>query len=78
MKVATCRSCPARIVWCVTEAGKRMPVDAEPVPNGNVELRDQGHQVLAVVHGQPPLGVDRLHLSHFATCPRAADHRRRG
>lgn len=78
---ATCSSCPATIIWAVTTGGKLMPVDAEPNPDrGNVELvllpAGQRHPT-AVVHGQPPLMAEHpLHLSHFATCPNAEDHRR--
>jgi hypothetical protein len=54
-----------------------MPVDAEPAENGNVELdEDIDGVVHAIVHSQPPLGVDDLHLSHFATCPDAGTWRR--
>ena len=28
---AQCGSCHAPVVWAITEKGKRMPVDAEPV-----------------------------------------------
>jgi hypothetical protein len=75
----------AEIVWAVTAAGKRMPVDAQPNPDGNLVLAP------AASPGQPPtayvapapillLGgstprMDR-YTSHFATCPNAAQHRR--
>ena len=29
-KVQQCRSCGADVIWIITEAGKRMPVDAAP------------------------------------------------
>jgi hypothetical protein len=44
--IASCRSCGAAVVWIVTPAGKRMPVDVS------------------------------THVSHFATCPNAAQHRK--
>lgn len=80
--MSTCRSCGAGITWAVTGTGKRMPVDAEPDPNGNVVLHDPttpgGPPVAAVVPrrlGDPP-PVFARYTSHFATCPHADDHRR--
>lgn len=64
--VPRCRSCGAEIRWARTSAGKRMPLDAEPNPNGNVELTNG----VAVVHAQPPAFVDgEIFMPHFATCP---------
>lgn len=72
-----CRSCEAPVIWTVTVKDKRMPVDAEPSPDGNVELTPTPvGPPLATVHAQPPLGVDDLRLSHFATCPDAKDWKR--
>ena len=36
--MSTCRSCQARITWLETAAGKRIPVDEDPVPAGNREV----------------------------------------
>jgi len=33
-----CRSCGAQIIWFKTDAGKNMPVDAETVEVGDLEL----------------------------------------
>jgi hypothetical protein len=79
--MSTCRSCGAGIVWAVTAKGKRMPVDAEPHPDGNVTTVPNGAgrgTLLALVHppGQQPLDADEpRYRSHFATCPQAAAHR---
>lgn len=80
--MAVCRSCQAPIIWATTSNGKSMPVDAVPVDEGNVELHWPGAPQLpirATVHAQRPLGLTNvpLHLSHFATCPNAAEHRNR-
>jgi len=80
--MAECQSCGAPILWGETKAGKKMPVDAEPSSAGTVLYRPmQGGALLefltpleavaAVAEGQ------RLRTSHFATCPHAAQHRRR-
>jgi hypothetical protein len=51
-----------------------MPVDRDPVDSGgNIRLEHHGDEVLAV-YVQPG---DGTHVSHFATCPNAEEHRRR-
>ena len=91
-----CRSCGAQIFWAVTANGKRMPLDAQPHPEGNLVLRTQagpdGQEALddpllclsvaAVAkleeHGIPARLGEPRYLSHFATCPQAGQHRRKG
>lgn len=55
-----CKSCSANIVWFHTLAGKKMPVD-----ESSTQPTDSAHQ----------LDLKR-HVSHFATCPNSAKHRR--
>lgn len=79
--VKRCRSCGAEIIWTVTHNGKRMPVDAEPVPDGNVRLRQDGDRVIAEYPGKEHPGLfddpdERRYLSHFATCPQAQSWRK--
>lgn len=64
-----CRSCGARITWLLTSKGKSMPVDAEPAAGGNLQIGDDG--VVTVVKAG-----EGTHVSHFATCPSAAAHRK--
>ena len=75
--MSACRKCAARIVWAVTERGKSMPVNRDPVENGNLVLEEQD--------GRPPIArkpdelLDRdlpRYVSHFATCPNAEEFRR--
>jgi hypothetical protein len=77
-----CRSCNAHVLWAVTEAtGKRIPIDPDPTPGGNVILSDDDPPVALVLPtGQASLfalgtGADR-YTSHFATCPNADAHRK--
>ena len=56
----TCSTCGASIVRGKTKAGKRMPLDAEPI--GGL-LTEEGEIV-------------SMRRSHFATCPDAALHSR--
>lgn len=63
----------------MTHAGKRMPIDVEPVEGGNIVLSGG----LAVVVSTEPTLLDELdphpgpfYQSHFVTCPTADEHRR--
>jgi hypothetical protein len=82
-RIEHCRGkhCDAPIIWAITAARKMMPVDAEPTPDGNVELSTEWpvHALpAATVYAQPPLGADALtlRLPHHATCPDAAEWKR--
>lgn len=66
MKTAKCSSCQADIIWIVTEMGKKMPVDAKIVL-GFILVDEPG-----VTRGL----TEKVHVSHFATCPNADQHRK--
>jgi hypothetical protein len=58
-----------------------MPLDADPVEAGNVLVATVGgEEVVSVLTGddlvQERALLTPLFVSHFATCPNAADHRR--
>lgn len=61
LQLTRCRSCQAGIVWVKTKGGKNMPVDADTWTQGDPHVFS------------PELG----HISHFATCPNADQHRKR-
>lgn len=75
-----CRSCQAAIIWCQSERGKTMPVDAEPSEDGTLVIQP------ALLPGDPPRALyvgrrkpgerDARHRAHFATCPQASHWRR--
>lgn len=74
-----CQSCQAPIIWCLTTSAKRMPVDYEPSPEGNIALRPGGMGPLAVVLGVAKrFGRTDLRTSHFSSCPQAGQWRKRG
>lgn len=77
--IAQCRSCRRPITWAITRNGKRMPMDAVPVDDGDwrIELVDGERRIVRIVPGGPELdpGVER-YSSHFVTCPNADEHRR--
>jgi hypothetical protein len=75
-----CRTCRALIVWGITEKGRRIPLDAKPHPDGNIYLYHDVAYVLPVngrsLAEHREMGTP-LYVSHFATCPNAAKHRRK-
>jgi hypothetical protein len=60
-----CRSCHERVYWIVTAAGKRMPVDVDVEGGYAPDAGRVEHELDINGHG----------VSHFATCPFAAQHR---
>ncbi len=69
LQQARCRSCGATILWGETVRGKRTPVNVRPVTIF-VEDRDlrPGRTLLRALAG---------YVSHFATCPRVQEHRKK-
>lgn len=70
MSHALCGSCRKPIIWTITEAGRRMPVDAEPVGKVTVLVRNPEDP------GTPISKQRDAYVSHFATCISAAQHRK--
>jgi len=75
-ETTACRSCGARIRWVFTDKGHRMPLDPEPDPTGNIVIREDGDAHVITKDDVIPPQAERW-ISHFATCPEAARHRRR-
>lgn len=70
-----CSSCHARILWATTEkSNKPIPLDPEPKVGGNIEI--VGVSIARFVRTTEPVGDRLLYVSHFATCPNAAHHRK--
>lgn len=78
MKSALCSTCKAEIIWTLTVNWKRNPVDAVPVPTGNMILVEQPDgKVLARVLSPDELAKHaERYQSHFASCRQAAEHRK--
>lgn len=72
-----CRSCQAPIIWCTTERGRAMPVDAQPSTGGNlllrrrIEYKGNCDPLAVLIDATHRFGRTDLHTSHFATCPNA-------
>jgi hypothetical protein len=67
--MGTCRGCGAEVIWCKTAKGKSMPLDAVPFSEGNIRIVDG-----VANYGDKGTGP---YVSHFATCPKAGDWRKR-
>lgn len=86
--MSACRSCDAPVVWVRTTAGRTMPLDPNPRPDGNIaktgkqvqgRYGDMVPQVRYVEISSQLPGLDDgddRYVSHFATCPDAASWRR--
>jgi len=73
-----CTGCGANVVWTVTTRGKKMLVDAEPSDKGNLLLsRQVDRKLVAIVARRGDAECEARYLSHFVTCPNAAQFRRR-
>lgn len=82
MQITTCRSCNARIVWARTAFnGTPMPIDVDPVDNGNILVEEQEHSgrltALVLPPGDERIISETTYTSHFATCPDGDQWRRR-
>lgn len=80
--MSVCRSCGARVRWVRTYRGRRIPLDFEPNPRGNVVLVGGGDTPpIATVFREcqrenVPDDVP-VFMPHHATCPDADDWRTR-
>ena len=66
-----CSRCFAPIVWAITQASKRQPLDAAPDPAGNVAAyRDvaDNWRARSLRDGEEPLRYERRMMPHHATC----------
>lgn len=78
-EASECRSCKALILWVEWPAsGKRMPVDAGPVFDGNVVIthRKTENKLIAEKYVGTEHHGRRRFVSHFTTCPQSKEHRR--
>lgn len=75
MDVCICKSCQAKIIWATfLGRGTPIPIDFDPVPNGNLVIKaGQAETFTPLFHGPEVL----RYRSHFATCKHAERHRRR-
>jgi hypothetical protein len=79
MEHAKCRSCGAPMIWAVMASTKRrMPLDAEPHPDGTIEIQPDGtYGVLkGDVLAEARAAGAKLYRSHFASCKQSREWRK--
>lgn len=80
--MAKCKSCGAEIFWVKMASRKAMPCDAAMIPyredpsGKDIVITPNGETIRCVFDGPPELNTGIGRLSHFATCPAAAAHRK--
>ncbi len=78
-----CRACGANIFWAKSKLNKGIPMNLEPTLDGNVLLEEhEGEPPRAYVFSagqarKAKVTGTKLYLSHFATCPAAAEFRKK-
>lgn len=78
--VTTCRSCHAQVFWARTQFNHTpIPIDLDPVPDGNILLDDSDRILTAKVlpPGDERIESEETYTSHFATCPDGDQWRKR-
>jgi hypothetical protein len=80
--VTSCQSCGATIFWAVSVNNSRMPINAEPVEDGNVLVSmsrsdPENKKCIVLAHDATKPQGRRLFTSHFSTCPNARKHRKK-
>jgi len=77
LKISSCRSCGEPVVWAETPTGKLAPFDAVPTMRGKWGIDDRTPTPKAAkIDGEANAGAPAF-ASHFSTCPKAAEHRRK-
>jgi len=70
-RTARCHQCGGAVLWTVTEAGKRLAVNARPDPAGNTAAYRDGTGTWRSRRPSeelPLTGWERLYTPHVATC----------
>lgn len=70
-----CRSCKVAVVFALMPSGKWMPLDAQTSLTGEWRLFGDLPRAVYVEPERREELAGQLHLSHFATCPFADEHR---
>ena len=87
METASCSSCKRAIIWTISPAGARLPLDARPVtvygidPTESMKVEGLPRAVRArsVYSADAMLDLPGpIYISHFLSCPNARDFSRGG
>lgn len=78
-----CSACGKRLIWSITPAGAKAPINYDPSVDGNVLLLSPSGlgEVLAITLSKGALELARrkgldLRLSHFSDCPNREEFKR--
>jgi hypothetical protein len=76
--VSKCTTCGAQIIWCRTETGKRISLDANPSAEGNLTLGlgELLPTAYSVSRGRRKPG-QLLYKKHLASCKQEMAHRQK-
>ncbi|MFV2172279.1 hypothetical protein ACFHW2_12155 [Actinomadura sp. LOL_016] len=69
----TCEACGESVIFAITRAGNRQPLNPAPDPDGNVLAYRDGTgtwraRSLASTREVPAYGHEKTYMPHFATC----------
>lgn len=70
--LAPCRGCGATVLWAVTVGKKKIPLDPDPNPGGNVVvsyLKSGEVRARVLTKTLPAAPGEPLFMPHHATCP---------
>lgn len=72
-----CKGCKAELTWAVNENGKGLPLDPDPVDEGDHLIDGYQDDGRPIVHRigrdeEVPTGAQR-YQTHFESCPNASD-----
>lgn len=83
MRRGMCRGCGAEILWIITEAGKAMPCNPNPVmywkkqkAKGKI-VTQNGMTLSCEFEGNPDNATGLGYTSHFSTCPEAVKFKKK-
>jgi len=71
--MSKCKGCGKTIVWGMTEAGKKIPLDPKPPVYRVLDENPEPNAYMENVKR-----AQRCYVSHFATCPKANEFSRKG
>lgn len=72
-----CRWCRADILWLTNRStGKPAPVDARPCEHGNLLVNASERKYAVIPASQRAAYAGQLHMNHWATCEKAAAHKK--
>lgn len=76
--MTACKSCQASINWLHTATGLRIPIDVQPVADGNIRIiGDVAHVVGATIDLLDDTDDGTRYVSHFVSCRDAGSWRRK-